>query len=30
MAALAGNGDLLPQPVLNLQRRLSGSEIDMH
>ena len=30
MAALAGNSELLPQPVLNLQRRLSDSEIDMY
>ncbi|RYF31566.1 MAG: hypothetical protein EOO23_02180 [Comamonadaceae bacterium] len=30
MATLAGNSALLPLPVLNLQRRLSDSEIDMH
>ncbi len=30
MAALADGSALLPQPVLNLQRRLSDSEIDMH
>lgn len=30
MDALADNSALLPQPVLNFQRRLSDSEIDMH
>lgn len=30
MAALAASSELLPHPVLNLQRRLSDSEIDMH
>ncbi|WP_293798815.1 hypothetical protein [uncultured Bosea sp.] len=30
IAALAGNSELLPQPVLKPERRLSDAEIDMY